>query len=167
MRFILLGFLLLGLSFAVTEKEFKEDRAYLSRVEKRLEELDRRAQKEGPKTEIIDELNSYGYPLYSMKDKYMLEEGSRFQRFYRRVSAVYEKLLYVKRGLFPKILFEEAKELKIPVCRVKAEGEGRKRLTIGIKDPKSEKDVLKLMTQTQLRYAQLLGIEEINFKKCR
>lgn len=168
MRGILLGLTIFGaLAFGITEKEFKRDREYVQSVDKRLDLLDERAQREGPKTEIIDELNSYGYPLYQLKEKYLLASGEKFEKFYRKVMEVYEKLLYVKRGIFPTLLMREAKEADIPLCDVKTEGKERKTLSISIENPQDERAVLKLMTQTQLQYAQLLGIESINFKKCR
>ncbi len=167
MRSLLLLLLLLGVSLAVTKEEFRKDREYVSRVEKRLEELDRLAQKVGPKTEIIDELNSYGYPLYTLEDKYLMESGKEYERFYERVRRTYDKLLYVKRGLFPELLKREIEDLHVPVCEVRAEGKRRENITILMKDPKNEKDVMKVMTQTQLQYAHLIGVEGVKFKRCR
>ncbi len=167
MRGFVLFLLAIGMTFAITKEEFKKDREYVSRVEKRLEELDRLAQKEGPKSEIIDELNSYGYPLHTLKDKYLMESGERYERFYERVKRAYDKVLYVKRGIFPKVLKKEIEDLHVPVCDVRAEGKNRETLTIVMKNPKNEKDVMKVMTQTQLQYVHLLGVEEVKFEKCR
>ncbi len=167
MRGLVFLLLLAGTVLGVTEEEFKKDKEYLSRVEKRLEELDRMAQRTGPTTEIIDELNSYGYPLHTLKNKYLMEKGKRYERFYERVKRAYDKVLYVKRGIFPQILKKEIEDLHVPVCEVRSEGRRRETLTIVMKNPKNEKDVMKVMTQTQLQYVHLIGVEEIKFEKCR
>ncbi len=167
MRYLLTLLLGVGLVFAITKEEFRKDREYLSKVEKRLDEIDKIVQKKGPTTELIDELNSYGYPLHTLKDKYLMESGERYEKFYQRVQRAYDKVLYVKRGIFPIILKKEIENLHVPVCDVRSEGKRRERLTIVMKDPKNEKDVMKVMTQTQLQYVHLIGVEEIKFEKCR
>ena len=55
----------------------------------------------------------------------------------------------------------------MPICSVRAEGSRRETITIVMEDPEDEEDVLKVMTETQLRYAHLLGIENVRFEKCR
>jgi len=42
---LLLFVLVVGLSFGVSEKEFKKDKSYLERVERRLDEIDRSIRK--------------------------------------------------------------------------------------------------------------------------
>ncbi|RLJ70314.1 hypothetical protein BCF55_0582 [Hydrogenivirga caldilitoris] len=168
MKEVLIGLALIGaLAFGITEGEFKSDVDYVQRVEKRLDVLDKKAQEEGLRTEIIDELNSYGYPLQVIKDKYFMENEARYKKFYEKVKRVYEKVLFVKRGIFPEILRREISGLHIPFCDVKSEGKRRETLTLVMKNPDKEADVIKVMTQTQLQYAHLLGIESIKFEKCR
>ena len=167
MRGFLLLLLLIGSALAITREEFKKDREYVSRVEKRLEELDREITKGNTSREVLGELNSYGYPLYTLKDKYIGESGKDYEKFYERVKRAYDRLLYVKRGAFPKVLMDEVRELKLPVCRIETSGKFRETLNIAVKDLKDESALTKLMTETQLRYAHLLGIEGVNFEKCK
>ncbi len=169
MKLLLAVLFIVGLSLGsnISEEEYRKDVEYVNKVDRRLDELDRKAQKEGATTAIIDELNSYGYPLHVLKDKYLSQTGAKYEKFYERVEEVYNKVLYVKRGIFPTILKKEIRELHVPVCKVRVDGKRREILTIGIKDPGDENAVLKIMTQTQLQYAHLLGIESVNFEKCR
>jgi len=164
---LLLFVLVVGLSFGVSEKEFKKDKSYLERVERRLDEIDRSIRKGDVRTEDLDELNSYGYPLNRLRDKYMKESETKYERFSIRVNKVYDRVMFVKRGAFPYLLREEIEGLHVPVCDVKAEGNRRETLTIVMENPKNEEDVVKVMTETQLRYAHLLGIENVKFEKCR
>ncbi len=149
----------------VSEEEFKRDREYLRKVEKRLEEIDQQVRKGKVSRELLGELNSYGYPLHTLKNKYITEEDK--QKFYSRINEAYEKVLYIKRGAFPTVLKKEFENLKIPFCKVEAQGKRRETLTIGIENPKDEEVVMKIMTQTQLRYAHLIGLESLKFEKCR
>ena len=168
MRGFLLGLMILGaLAFGITEKEFKKDKEYVQRIDRRLDLLDKRAQREGPKTEIIDELNSYGYPLFSIANKYLEETDERYGNFYLKVKAVYNKLLFVKRGILPLMLIKEIKDLHIPVCNVEAGGEAREVIKIYLRDPQNKKDIDKIFTRTQLRYAYLIGVEDVRFEKCK
>ena len=173
MGVVLFALLLLTalLSFAqISDEELEKDRAYVDKVEKRLGEIDAELQRKGVNDELLGELNSYGYPMNLLQNKYLDYNEKRYgklYRFYHRVKDVYEKVLYVKRGIFPAILMEEVREIGSPVCGVRAEGKERKTLTIVIKDPKDEKAVLDLLTKTQLQSAHLLGIETLNFEKCR
>ncbi len=166
MRILLMAAVLFGMAFGITEEEFRKDREYVSRVEKRLEKIDRQAVK-GVSTEMIDELNSYGYPLHLLERKYLTAKEKRFEEFYERVRRVSEKLLYVKRGILPVLLRREFKEVKAHVCNVRAEGKRRETITVVMEDPDNEREVLKVVTKTQLRYAHLLGIENIKFEKCK
>ncbi len=165
MRLVIFVLLLLGISFGeVSDKEYEKDKRYIEKLEKRLEVLDRKATKEGATDEIVGELNSYGYPLYKLKDKYLLSD--KHHKFYERVERAYQKILYIKRGLFAEVIAREAKDIKLPLCDVSIEGKDRETLRISIKDPKDEKSLMKLMTQTQLQNAQVIGIRGINFEKC-
>ncbi len=171
-RFLISVVLLTALlSFAqISDEGLEKDRAYVDRVDKRLGEIDAELQRKGVNNELLGELNSYGYPMNLLKNKYLEYNEKRYgklYRFYHRVKDVYEKVLYVKRGIFPAILMEEAKEIGSPVCGIKAEGKRRETLTIAIRDPEDEKAVLDLLTKTQLQSAHLLGIETVNFEKCR
>lgn len=167
MKYVFLLFILISTAVAVTEDEFRKDREYLIKVEKRLDELDRMARKMGPTTDIIDELNSYGYPLNTLKGKYLMEDGEEYRRFYERVKKAYNKVLYVKRGIFPELLKKEIENLHVPVCDIRTEGSRRETLTIVMKNPGDEDEVMKVMTQTQLQYVHLLGVEEVRFERCR
>ncbi len=162
----LLILLLVGLAFGVTEKEFREDKNYVEKVSKRLDTLDEKLQKEGAKRKLLEELNSYGYPLYRLRDKYIHEPGSRYKEFLLEINTTYDKLLFVKRGIFPALLKREFSQLKLPVCKVSVSGPRRESLSISLKNPKDEKTVLRMMTETQLQFAHLIGIEEIKFSKC-
>ncbi len=170
-RFLISVLLLTALiSFGqISDRELEKDRAYVDSVDKRLGEIDAELQRKGLNDELLGELNSYGYPMNLLKNKYIDYNEKRYgklYRFYHRVRDVYEKVLYVKRGIFPSILMEEIKGIGSPVCSVRAEGKERKTLTIVIKDPKDEKAVLDLLTKTQLQSAHLIGIETVNFEKC-
>lgn len=167
MKRLLLTLLTAGIAFSISEEEFRKDKKFLDRLEKRLEVLDGRVKKEGVSVQIIDELNSYGYPLHVLEGKYMREEEERFEKFYRRVKKTYQKVLYVKRGIFPELLKKEIESLNVPVCDVTAEGKRRETVKIVLKDPENEENILKIMTQTQLQHAHLLGIEEVKFGKCK
>ncbi|EDP75949.1 hypothetical protein [Hydrogenivirga sp. 128-5-R1-1] len=164
---LLLFVLVVGFSFGITEEEFRKDREYLKRVEKRLDEIDRVIQRRGARASEIDELNSYGYPLNKLMDKYMRESEDKYEDFSLKISKVYDRVLFVKRGAFPSLLREEIESLQVPICSVRAEGSRRETITIVMEDPEDEEDVLKVMTETQLRYAHLLGIENVRFEKCR
>jgi len=150
--------------FGVSEEEFGRDEEYVKHLEMRLEELDREIKERGPVPEVIGELNSYGYPLYNLRTKYSAEP--RYREFYERVSNAYEKLLFVKRGALPHLLRREMERAGVRVCDVSVGGRERRTLTVVMEDPSKEEEVIKVMTETQLQYAHLLGIEEINFKKC-
>ncbi|MDQ7037989.1 MAG: hypothetical protein Q9N26_02140 [Aquificota bacterium] len=171
---VILGLLLLFASFSaggeITDKEYMEDLRFVNRIDRRLDELDREAMREGATVRIVDELNSYGYPLNNLKQKYMdynEERYGKLYRMYRRVSDVYDKLMYVKRGVFPEILMREMKKIKAPVCRIWTTGKRRETLNIAVKDPNDEEAVLNILTKTQLQYAHLIGVETISFEKCR
>ncbi len=170
MVFLLILVFSFVLAGEITEAEFSRDLEYVEKVSRRLDELDREAQRGGPTVKIVDELNSYGYPLHILKEKYMEYNEERFGKLYRmfrKVSDTYDKLLYVKRGVFPKLLMREMKNIDAPVCRIWVSGSRREVLNIGIEDPNDEKAVIKMLTGTQLQYAHLIGIETINFERCR
>ncbi|WP_457600563.1 hypothetical protein [Hydrogenivirga sp.] len=164
----LLGVFLFSFAFSgdIGEEEFRKDVEYVKKVEKRLDEIDREVMKGHTTRELLGELNSYGYPLYTLRDKYRGRDEEKFRKFYRRVDRAYEKMLYVKRGAFPKLLMEEMRELNLPVCKIEASGKLRKTLNISVKDLKDEKSLTRMMTDTQLGNVHFLGIENLNFKKC-
>ncbi len=149
----------------VSEEEFRKDRDYLNRIKEALDRLDRQISEGNVSKEVLGELNSYGYPLHLLKDKYVAEQDK--QEFYEEVSDTYEKVLYIKRGAFPQVLKEEFRNLNIPFCELKTQGRRRETLVVGIKNPEDEETVIKIMTQTQLRYAHLIGLENLKFEKCR
>ncbi len=164
--FLIILFFSAVIAFAITEEEFRKDREYLDKVKERLEAIDREVQEKGVSVKLIDEINSYGYPLHSMKDKYLLEEKEEYKRFYKEVSETYEKMMYVKRGMFPEVLKKEMKEQNLPVCDVRVEGKRREILTVVVENPRDEEAIMKIMTNTQLQYAHLIGIETLNFESC-
>ncbi len=160
-------FLLLIVCFAygITEEEFRKDREYIRTVDERLSELDRKAKEGIFSLQMIEEINSYGYPIYKLKRKY---SGRRnYEKFYRKIVDVYEKVLFVKRKLFPYVVKRELKELGIPVCKIEVRGKKREVLVIGLRNLSDERTVERVMTETQLQNAYLLGIESLNFEKCR
>ncbi|GEM_PF-2486938 len=164
---LIMGAFLSGVA-QITEAEFRRDVQYVERVEKRVKEIDRELQRKGVDSDLLGELNSYGYPINMLKEKYIDyndKEYGELQDFYRRVTRVYNLILYVKRGVFPKILMDEVKQIESPVCGIRAEGKRREVLTIVIEDPKNERAVLDLLTRTQLQYVHLLGVETVNFEK--
>ncbi len=167
---LLLFFSLFIFSFGqISDSELKKDMQFVDKVEKRLKVIDRELQEKGFNTELVDELNSYGYPMNMLKNKYLdynEERYGKLYRFYKRVDRVYNEVLYVKRGVFPAILMDEVKEIRSPVCNIRAEGNRRETLTIVIEDPNNEKAVLELLTKTQLQYVHLIGVKTLNFEKC-
>ncbi len=171
---VFLGLVMLLAGFVsggeITDEEYQKDLRFVNQIDRRLDELDRRAMKEGATVSIVDELNSYGYPLNNLKRKYMdynEERYGKLYRMYRKVSDVYDKLMYVKRGIFPELLMREMKEIKAPVCRIWTTGKRRETLNIAVKDPNDEEAVLSILTKTQLQYAHLIGVETISFQRCR
>jgi len=156
-----------GISFGISEEEVRRDLDYMKSVEKSLNSMDRELAKGSLSRDRIGELNSYGYPLNSLRDKYASLEGEKYRRISERADSLYKKVLYIKRGVFPGLLTKEARELNLPLCKAVAKGKDRKTLLIVLEDPKDEEVVLKLMTQTQLQFAHLIGIEAINFEKCK
>jgi len=65
------------------------DLVFLKKVERRLEEIERRIGEKGYDRGLAEELNSYGYPLYQLKLRYRNGELSSMsgrrgliQRFY-------------------------------------------------------------------------------------
>ncbi len=173
MRPLVLFLALIGgvvLAGEISDAEYNRDLKFVNQIDRRLDELDREAQKGGATVKIVDELNSYGYPLHILKEKYLDyndEKYGRLFRMYRKVSDVYEKLLYVKRGVFPELLMREMRKIEAPVCRIWTGGKRREVLNIGIEDPKDEKAVIKILTRTQLQYAHLIGVETISFERCK
>ncbi len=149
----------------VSQEEFARDREYLLRIEKAIERIDKKVSRGDINRDLLGELNSYGYPLYTLKEKYLREKGKR--SFYERIDEVYNKMLYIKRGAFPSVLRTEFKALNIPFCNISAQGKRRETLVIGIRHPEDEETVMKIMTQTQLRNAHLIGLENLKFEKCR
>jgi len=166
MFLVLVLSLAIGLAFSdVSEEEYSRDRAYLSKIEKAIEDIDRKISQGNVNRDILGELNSYGYPLYTLREKYMMEKDKR--SFYEKIDEVYNKMLYVKRGAFPSVLRAEFNALNIPFCEIFTQGKNRETLVIGIKHPEDEETVIKIMTQTQLRNAHLIGLENLKFEKCR
>jgi DNA mismatch repair protein MutS len=169
---VLLTFLISGaipIFSQVPEKELRRDLDYVNRLEKRLLEIDRLLQEKGLDYKLLDELNSYGYPMNVLKNKYMEysdESYGRLHALFNRVNEVYNLILFVKRGAFPEILMNEVRQIKSPVCEIRTEGKRRETLTIVIENPKDEKAVLDLLTKIQLQYVHLLGVETVNFEKC-
>jgi hypothetical protein len=160
----------LAWSGEITEAEYKEDLRFLDRIDRRLSELDRDVREGKITVRMVDELNSYGYPLHNLKQKYLdynHEKYGRLYRIYRKASEVYDKLMYVKRGVFPELLMREMRQIKAPVCRIWVGGERREILNIAVEDPRDEKAVIAILTETQLQYAHLIGVETISFEKCR
>ena len=148
----------------IDRKEFLEDKKHLEKIEKRLRYLEDQIDKGNTSREVLGELNSLGHPLYMMKEKYMLSE--KHGKFYRRVNEDYEKLMLLKRKVFPSLLEKEARQVKAGVCEIKAEGKDMRTIHVKMKDPEDEKKVLRLLTDTQLGSAHLIGVEEIKFSKC-
>jgi hypothetical protein len=168
MRGFLFSLLLLcAVAMSMPEEEIKKDMDYIRKVERRLKEIDSKIQRGELNRELLGELNSYGYPIHQLKDKYLREEGKKEREVYRKAESLYNEVLFVKRGAFPRILKEEMEALKVPVCKVSAEGSRRETLVIGIENPEDEDAVLKIMTQTQLRSAHLIGIKNVNFERCK
>jgi len=169
MGFGLAVFVVLSAFAQISDKELKKDMEYVDRVEGRLKEIDKELMTKGLNTELLDELNSYGYPMNMLKNKYIdynEKKYGKLYRFYQRVNRVYNEVLYVKRGIFPAILMDEVRAIGSPVCDIRTEGKRRETLTIVIKDPKDERAVLDLLTRTQLQYVHLIGVKTLNFEKC-
>ncbi len=160
----------LSLAGEITDSEYRRDLEFINNIDRRLDELDREVQNKGATVKIVDELNSYGYPLHMLKEKYMNyneEKYGKLFRMYKKVSDVYEKLMYVKRGVFPELLMREMRDIKAPVCRIWAGGNRREILNIAVKDPNDEEAVIAILTKTQLQYAHLIGVETISFERCK
>ncbi len=145
-----------------TDLDLQKDEEFLKHVEKRIEFINKQVDSKGFSLAISEELNSYGYPLKLMQRKYMNK-----QDMYKRISQIYERILYIKRKLFPYVIKEEAKRLGIYLCDVQAEGSRKERIVLRVNNPSDEETALKILTQTQLQFAYLLNIEEIKFEKCQ
>ena len=158
---LLLLFFCFSYSTEVVGGEYGEDLSLLTEIEERLEELRKRAGEEGATADVVDELNSYGYTLHTLRSKY-----ARRESMLRRVSQAYEKLLYIKRSLLPELLIKEVRRLGLPVCEIEAKGEERRVLVLRLKDPKDREVVRNLLTNTQLQFAHLIGVETVRFERC-
>jgi len=70
---------------------FPEDSAFLKRVERRLEEIDRLVREKGFDRRLADELNSYGYPLHRIRERY--RDKAEAADLYRRADRAYKRIL--------------------------------------------------------------------------
>ncbi len=141
------------------------DLIFLEKLERRLGEIEKKVRERGYDRRLAEELNSYGYPLHQLKLRYIGRDEDR--ELYERASRAYLKVLSLKRGMFPHVLKEEMRRLRVPFCDVRVEGKDRERLVLFLKDPADEETVLRIVTRTQLQNAHLIGVESVSFKKCR
>jgi len=167
MRYLL--YLLLVFVTWVVAQELTEDRKELAVLEKEVKKL-REALKKAPTEEkLIDELNSLGYPIYFIYDKYnyLKERGKEYEEVYNYARDVYEEYLLLKREIFPHFIMEEAKRNNLPVCSVELRGKEKREIVVRIKNPESEEEIRRVLENTQLLYADRIGFEVVDFRYCK
>lgn len=159
-----------GVEVKISKQELKEDKELVEEINKRLDKLDEKIRRGDHSTEVIDQLNSFGHPLYVLRQKYLDYNEPQYGEYYKtyfKILDTQEKLFYVKRGLLPSLVKKEAKEQNLPVCNVSVRGEKRKTLVINLKNPERDEEIKEVLDRTQVRYAHLIGIEELSFERCK
>ncbi len=168
--FLLLLWACISLGIEISQKELEEDRELLKEINRRLDILDKRVNGGEASVEVIDELNSFGYPLYVLKQKYLDYNEPRYGKYhdtYFWILDTQERLFFVKRGLLPALIGREVKRQKLPVCGVELKGKDRRTLLIRMKNPESDAEIERVIENTQIKYVQMIGIRTVNFDRCK
>ena len=163
-------FLSFGMEVKVSEQELKEDRELLKEINSRLDKLDKRVNAGDTSAQVINELNSFGYPLYVLRQKYLDYNEPRYGKYhdtYFMTLDTQEKLFFIKRGILPGLVRKEAETQKLPVCDVEIKGKDRKTLLIRMKNPTSDEEIKRIIDNTQIKYAHIIGVETVSFDKCK
>ncbi len=160
---------LLGLVFLSFGVNPKDDMKELKRIGERLDSLERSFREKGVKLESVDELNRLGYPIHLIyeRSKYLKDKDSRYEGVYEEAKALKEKYFLIKREIFPHFVKEDAKRNNLSVCSVEVTGKDKRKIIVRIENPESDEEIRKVFENTQLYYADRLGFEVIDFRKCK
>ncbi|WP_461829152.1 hypothetical protein [Aquifex sp.] len=147
----------------------QEDLKTMEKLEKELSTLRNSFKEEGITLNRVDELNRLGYPIYTLyeKYKYLKEKDKKYEKVYERAKLLQEKYFLIKREIFPHFVMEDARRNNLKVCSVEVEGKDKRKIVVRIEQPEKDEEIRKVYESTQLYYADRLGFEVIDFRKCR
>ncbi len=165
---MVLSLLLSFLSFAFSV-DVGKDLKVLNELNRKLSSLEKFFKTNGISLKKVDELNGLGYPIYVLYERYsyLRDKGGKFEKVYQEAKALQEKYFRIKREIFPHFVMEDAKRNNLKICSVEVKGKDATKLIVRIEHPEREEERRKVYENTQLYYAERLGFESIDFKKCR
>ncbi|HIQ48965.1 MAG TPA: hypothetical protein EYH58_04975 [Aquifex aeolicus] len=164
----LLSALLVTMGF-VLPAEYEKDKDELVKIYHQLLKLEQEAKSGKIDTKFVDKLNSIGYPLYMLYQKYRYQKDKSeiHHKLYGIAKKLYEDYLMVKRDIFPRFVKMDAERNNLPVCSVETVGKDKRKLIVRVKNPKDDREIIKIYESTQLYYANRIGFEVIDFRPCR
>lgn len=149
--------------------DLKKDLEQIERLRKELSNLERDFKEKGIELKKVDKLNSIGYPIHILYEryKYLKNKDKRYEEIYKKAKALQERYFLIKRELFPYFVMQDAKRNKLNVCSVEVKGKEKKKIVVRIEHPEKDEEIRKVYESTQLYYADRLGFEVIDFQKCK
>ncbi|AAC07219.1 hypothetical protein [Aquifex aeolicus] len=148
---------------------YEEDKAKLVNIYRELLKVEETLKKGQINSKVIDKLNALGYPIYQIysKYKYTKERSEIDLKLYAYSKKLYKHYFFVKRSIFPKFVMMDAKRNKLPVCNVEVKGKEKKHLIVRIQHPENDEEIREVYEGTQLFFADRLGFESIDFRRCK
>ncbi|RUM31938.1 MAG: hypothetical protein DSY42_02015 [Aquifex sp.] len=164
----LLTAILITMGF-VLPTQYEKDKDELVKIYHQLVKLEQEAKSGKIDTKFVDKLNSLGYPLYMLYQKYRYQKDKSeiHHKLYGIAKKLYEDYLMVKRDIFPRFVKMDAERNNLPVCSVETVGKDKRKLIVRVKNPKDDREIIKIYESTQLYYANRIGFEVIDFRPCR
>ena len=161
--------LLLSLIIFTFGGDLKEDVQTLEKLDRELNILRNSFKEEGVNLQKVDKLNSLGYPIYTLyeKYKYLKEKNKKYEQIYEKARSLQEKYFLIKREIFPHFVMEDAKRNNLKVCSVEVKGKDKRKIIVRIEHPERDEEIMKVYENTQLYYADRLGFEVIDFQRCK
>jgi len=160
---------LLALFGFVLPNGYEEDKTKLVNIYRELIQVEKALRSGKFNTQIIDNLNALGYPIYQIysKYKYTKDRSEIDLKLYAYAKKLYKHYFLVKRSIFPKFVMMDAKRNHLPVCNVEVKGKEKKHLVVRIKNPQDDNEIREVYEGTQLFFADRLGFESIDFRGCK